>query len=182
VRDYVYPVGRLDFASEGLLLLTNDGDLAAQLTHPRHGVARVYEVKVLGLPDEHDLERLSRGMTIEGQRTAPATVRLLGDERHAASASRRPTRARGLAAPGARRRESGNATLEIVLKEGRNRQVRKMCEAIGHPVERLRRVAIGPIRDARLKPGQWRDLTKDEIVRLRKAARPAPREEASPRL
>ena len=77
VREYVYPVGRLDFDSEGLLLLTNDGDLAARLTHPRHGVARVYEARVLGVPDEHDLERLSRGLVIDGRRTAAAEIRLL---------------------------------------------------------------------------------------------------------
>src|SRR4051812_1845779 len=77
VREYVYPVGRLDFDSEGLLILTNDGDLAAKLTHPSHGVARVYDAKVLGVPDEHDLKRLSRGMVIDDRRTAPAEVELL---------------------------------------------------------------------------------------------------------
>ena len=76
VREYVYPVGRLDFESEGLLLLTNDGDLAARLTHPSHGVARVYEARVLGVPDEHDLGRLTRGLTIDGRRTGPAEASL----------------------------------------------------------------------------------------------------------
>jgi pseudouridine synthase len=144
VRDYVYPVGRLDFDSEGLLLLTNDGDLAAHLTHPSRGVNRVYEVKVLGIPDAHDLERLSRGVVVEGRRTEPAHVELL---------------------PG--KRDADHSTLRITIHEGRNRQVRNMCEAIGHPVNRLRRVAIGPIRDDRLKPGQWRELTADEVARLR---------------
>ena len=144
VRDYVYPVGRLDFDSEGLLLLTNDGDLASHLTHPSHGVNRVYEVKVLGIPDPHDLERLSRGVVVEGRRTEPAHVELL---------------------PG--KRDADHSTLRITIHEGRNRQVRNMCEAIGHPVDRLRRVAIGPIRDDRLKPGQWRELTADEVARLR---------------
>src|SRR5437773_11273180 len=102
VREYVYPVGRLDSDSEGLLLLTNDGDLAARLTHPRHGVARVYEARVLGVPDAHDLDRLSRGVTIEGQRTGPADVRIV---------------------PG---RQAGHATLRIAVREGKNRQVRKM--------------------------------------------------------
>src|ERR671937_350754 len=78
VRDYVYPVGRLDFESEGLLLLTNDGDLAAHLTHPRHGVARVYEAHVLGVPDAHDLQRLARGLVVDGRRTEPAAVRVIG--------------------------------------------------------------------------------------------------------
>jgi 23S rRNA pseudouridine2605 synthase len=148
-HEYVYPVGRLDFDSEGLLLLTNDGDFAAHLTHPRHEVPRVYEAAVLGVPDAHDLERLARGIEIEGRRTGPAEVRL-------ATQSLRSER------------ESGGATLVITVKEGRNRQVRKMCEAIGHPVTTLRRVAIGSIRDHRLKPGQWRELTPDEVRRLLK--------------
>jgi pseudouridine synthase len=142
VRDYVYPVGRLDFDSEGLLILTNDGDLAARLTHPRHGVPRTYEARVLGVPDDHDLQRLSRGIVIEGRRTQPAEIHLVDprDER---------------------------ATLRITVREGRNRQVRKMCDAIGHPVVQLRRISIGPIRDPRLRSGQWRELTEAEVRRLR---------------
>jgi len=150
VREYVYPVGRLDFDSEGLLLLTNDGDLAARLTHPSHGVTRVYDAHVLGEPDRHDVERLARGISIDGRRTAPADVRSLGPSH-----------------------------LRITIREGRNRQVRKMCEAIGHPVTQLKRVAIGPISDTKLRPGQYRDLHDDEVRRLRAAAaktdvRPAP--------
>ncbi len=140
VRDYLYPVGRLDFDSEGLLLLTNDGDLAARLTHPRHGLPRVYDVRVLGDVDRHDVERLAKGVTIEGRRTSPADVKALGPSH-----------------------------LLVTIREGRNRQVRKMCDAIGHPVSSLRRIAIGPIRDPRLKPGQWRDLTAQEVARLRHA-------------
>src|SRR6476659_9356867 len=87
VREYVYPVGRLDFDSEGLLLLTNDGDLAARLTHPRHGVARVYEARVLGVPDAHDLDRLSRGVAIDGGRTGPADVKLMPTRRDAKGAT-----------------------------------------------------------------------------------------------
>ncbi|MBZ5557229.1 MAG: rRNA pseudouridine synthase [Acidobacteriia bacterium] len=147
ISEYLYPVGRLDFDSEGLLLLTNDGDLAAKLTHPRHGVARVYEARVLGVPDAHDLDRLSRGLVIDGRRTGPSQVKL---QPHG--------------------REAKDATLVVTIHEGRNRQVRKMCEAIGHPVAQLRRVAIGPIRDTRLKLGHWRDLTPAEVERLRKAA------------
>jgi len=147
VREYVYPVGRLDYESEGLLLLTNDGDLAARLTHPSHGVARVYEARVLGVPDDHDLQRLSRGVVVDGRRTEAADVRL------------RPVR-----------RGADEATLVVTIREGRNRQVRKMCEAIGHPVAHLRRVAIGPIRDPKLKLGAWRELRADEIAALRKAA------------
>jgi 23S rRNA pseudouridine2605 synthase len=147
VREYVYPVGRLDYDSEGLLLLTNDGDLAAQLTHPSHGIARVYEARVLGVPDAHDLDRLSRGLVVDGRRTQPADVMLA------------PTR-----------RGGSGATLVITIREGRNRQVRKMCEAIGHPVDQLRRIAIGPITDQRLKVGSWRDLTEGEVAKLRRAA------------
>jgi len=138
-KDYVYPVGRLDFDSEGLLILTNDGDLAARLTHPSHGIERVYEAKVLGVPDEHDLQRLRRGIMIDGRRTEPAVVRLAG------------------------------GTLIVAVREGRNRQIRKMCEAIGHPVDRLKRVAIGPLRDERLKVGHWRELTAAEVAKLRAA-------------
>jgi pseudouridine synthase len=141
VREYVYPIGRLDFDSEGLLLLTNDGDLAARLTHPRHGITRVYDVRVLGEPDRHDVERLAKGVTIDDRRTGPAEVNLVGP-----------------------------AHLVVTIREGRNRQVRKMCDAIGHPVTQLRRIAIGPIRDATLKPGEWRDLTEDEVRRLRSSA------------
>jgi pseudouridine synthase len=146
VREYVYPVGRLDFDSEGLLILTNDGELAARLTHPRHGVARVYEARVLGVPDTHDLTRLARGIVIDGRRTRPALVRVIHTR-------------------------SDDATLEITVHEGRNRQVRKMCDAISHPVSSLRRVAIGPIRDAKLRPGRWRDLNEAEVARLRDAVR-----------
>lgn len=142
VRDYIYPVGRLDFDSEGLLILTNDGDLAAGLTHPRHGVARVYEARVAGVPDEHDVQRLRRGMMIDGERTGPADVQLV---------------------------ERRGPMLIIGIREGRNRQVRKMCESIGHPVDHLRRVSIGPIRDDRLKVGQWRELTDVEVKKLRAA-------------
>jgi 23S rRNA pseudouridine2605 synthase len=146
VREYVYPVGRLDFDSEGLLLLTNDGDLAARLTHPRHGIRRVYEARVLGIPDAHDLDRLSRGIVIDGRRTEPAEVKLL---------------------PSAR--DGKEAAIAIAVREGRNRQVRRMCEAIGHPVVRLRRVAIGPIRDPKLRAGRWRELTAVELRELRRA-------------
>jgi pseudouridine synthase len=152
VREYVYPVGRLDFDSEGLLLLTNDGDLAARLTHPRHGIARIYEARVLGVPDQHDLARLARGLVIDGRRTEPAEVKLFGTGVAGRSRDSRP-----------------HATLIITVREGRNRQVRKMCEAIGHPIDDLRRVAIGPIRDPRLKPGQWRELTAEEVRKLRTA-------------
>lgn len=149
VREYVYPVGRLDYDSEGLLVLTNDGELAARLTHPRHGVDRVYEGRVRGIPDARALERLAKGVVVEGRRTTPAGVRLL----------------RRIEAP-----SGEQSILEITLHEGRKRQVRQMCEAVGHAVVRLRRVRIGPIRDERLKTGQWRELTREEVEKLKRAA------------
>lgn len=145
ITGYLYPVGRLDFDSEGLLILTNDGTFADHVSHPRHELERTYEVEVEGVPDERDLERLRRGIVIEGRRTRPADVRALGT-----SQSRRGPRSR----------------LEITIREGRNRQVRRMCDSIAHPVNRLRRVRIGPITDKRLKPGQVRDLTPGEVRAL----------------
>jgi 23S rRNA pseudouridine2605 synthase len=147
---YLYPVGRLDYDTEGLLLLTNDGDLAARLTHPRHGVEKAYQAVVRGVPDQELLGRLAHGVVLDGRRTAPAKVRLLKT-----------------LAPRGRAR----ALVEIVLREGRNRQVRRMCEAIGHPVEQLRRVRFGPLRDSGLAPGACRDLTPHELAALRRAAR-----------
>lgn len=151
VREYVYPVGRLDYDSEGLLLLTSDGDLAARLTHPRHGVERVYEAIVAGVPDADALERLRRGVVIDGRPTAPAGVRATGTVHRGRQATTR---------------------LTLTLREGRNRQVRKMCAAVGHPVRQLTRVRIGPIRLANLPPGRWRDLTSREIDDL-KSMRPS---------
>ena len=144
VREYVYPVGRLDYDSEGLLLLTNDGDLAAKLTHPRHGVERTYEARVAGMPDREAIDRLRRGIPLDGHRTLPADVVLVNE-----------------------RRRDGNGLLRITIREGRNRQVRRMCEAVGHPVQTLRRIRIGPIADDRLKVGQWRELRADEVEQLK---------------
>lgn len=146
IREYVYPVGRLDYESEGLLLLTNDGDLAAQLMHPRHGIGRVYEARLRGTPDDRALRRLATGVRLDGRKTAPARVRLLTRD------------------VGAREDQS---ILELTLIEGRTRQVRRMCEAVGHPVVRLRRVRIGPIADPSLKPGTFRELSRDEIRKLK---------------
>jgi pseudouridine synthase len=154
VRDYVYPVGRLDYDSEGLLLLTSDGDLAARLTHPRHGVEREYEVRVRGVPEPRLIQRLSRGIVMDGRKSAPARARLLRT-------------IEGTAGP--------QGLLSLVIREGRNRQVRKMCDAIGHPVVRLRRVRIGPIVDDRLKPGEFRELSDRELRGLqRQTQRPEP--------
>ena len=152
IRDYVYPVGRLDYDSEGLLILTSDGELAALLTHPSHAVAREYEVRVLGAPDDHEIERIARGVVVDGRRTAPADVQRIkvfeGRDGHV------------------------ETLLSIVIHEGRNRQVRKMCESVGHPVVRLRRVAIGPLADDRLRPGDFRELSAEEVTALKKNVGP----------
>jgi len=137
----VFPVGRLDWDTEGLLLLTNDGELAHGLTHPSRGVPKTYLVEVSGVPGRAALRRLREGVDLEDGRTAPARARL---------AQTTPT----------------GAALEIVIHEGRNRQVRRMCEAVGHPVRRLVRTRFGPLRDHRLAPGQWRPLTPAEIRSL----------------
>ena len=149
VKESVYPVGRLDFDSAGLLLLTNDGDLAARLMHPRHGIEKLYRADVRGIPSEPELERLADGIDIDGQVTLPARVRLVK------------------AMPSAR--GEGAAVLEIAIREGRNRQVRRMCEAVGHPVLRLTRVAVGPLRDKELRPGEWRALTAREVETIKHA-------------
>lgn len=151
IREYVYPVGRLDYDSEGLLLLTSDGDLAARLTHPRHEVARVYEALVVGAPSEEALEKLRRGVFLDGERTAPAEVRRAG-----------------VGAKGKRRQEL--TTLIVTLREGRNRQVRRMCASIGHPVRKLTRVRMGPIALGDLRTGHWRDLTPAEVDKLKRVA------------
>jgi 23S rRNA pseudouridine2605 synthase len=151
VREYVYPVGRLDYDSEGLLLLTSDGDLAARLTHPRHAVERVYDAVVVGVPAEDDLEKLRRGIFLDGARTAAAQVKRAGTV-------------------GKGRQELTRLT--ITLQEGRNRQVRRMCASIGHPVRKLTRVRMGPIKLGDLRPGHWRDLTEREIRLLQEAASP----------
>jgi 23S rRNA pseudouridine2605 synthase len=138
----LYPVGRLDADSSGLILLTNDGELANRLTHPRYEVPRTYRVRVAGGPvGERALSALRTGVELEDGPTAPARVRRLrgGDE------------------------------LELTIREGRNRQVRRMCEAVGHPVLALRRVAFGPLRLGDLEPGAHRRLGEAELRKLREA-------------
>ncbi len=137
----VYPVGRLDALSEGLILLTNDGDLANILTHPRYQHEKEYRVLVNGRPDEETLEAWRRGVLLEGKRTAPAGVTILGSDRD-------------------------GTTLRIVMQEGRKRQIRSVAALLGHPVRRLRRVGLGPLALGDLGPGQWRNLTVAEIRAL----------------
>jgi 23S rRNA pseudouridine2605 synthase len=139
----VFPVGRLDMDSEGLLILTNDGELAHRLTHPSFGVPKEYLVQVEGEPTPGDIGKLRRGVELDDGLTAPARV--------------------STAAPN---------LLRIVIHEGRNRQVRRMCDAIGHPVTRLVRTRIGPIADPTLRPGTFRALSFDEVRSLAAAALP----------
>jgi len=134
----VVPVGRLDVDTTGVLLLTNDGPLAHRLAHPRYGVEKVYEVEVEGEPDEAALAHLRRGVDLDDGRTAPAEARRIGPSK-----------------------------LELVLHEGRNRQVKRMCEAVGHPVKRLQRSAYAGLTLEGLEPGAWRELEPSEVKRLR---------------
>ena len=136
----VFPVGRLDGDTEGLLLLTNDGDLAHRLTHPSYGVDKEYLVEVEGNPHRGVVRRLREGVELDDGITAPAKVAVLGDH-----------------------------LLRITIHEGRNRQVRRMCEAVGTPVVRLVRTRIGPLSDRTLAPGEWRALTQDEVRALERA-------------
>lgn len=153
VRERIYPVGRLDFHSEGLILLTNDGDLAFKVSHPQHGSVKTYHVKVRGVPEERLVAKLERGITIDGKRTLPCEIR------------RMKTTRRG--------DEEGNSWYEVKLREGRTQQIRKMFQAVGHPVSKLRRVAIGPLSDPRLGPGDYRELTKTEVKMLATMKEPA---------
>lgn len=136
----VHPVGRLDLDTEGLLLLTNDGQLTHRLTHPSFGVEKEYVAEVEGEPGRGALRQLREGVELEDGPTAPAKVSALS--------------------PG---------VLRLVIHEGRNRQVRRMCAAVGHPVVRLVRTRIGPLRDTRLKPGEWRELLTDEVREIERA-------------
>jgi 23S rRNA pseudouridine2605 synthase len=151
VEPRVYPVGRLDADSEGLLLLTNDGNLSFQLTHPRFGVEKEYLVVVDGTPKRGALRLLREGVVLEDGPTAPARVALLDPN-----------------------------TLRVTIHEGRNRQVRRMCDAVGHPVRRLVRTRLGPIRVGSLAPGEWRELTQREVRALERAAGPRDKREGAP--
>ena len=136
----VFPVGRLDADTEGLLLLTNDGSITHRITHPSYGVEKEYLVDVVGEPDDDALDELRYGVDLDDGPTSPADVERVAPSR-----------------------------LTVVVHEGRNRQVRRMCEAVGHPVQALRRVRIGPIDDRGLVPGEWRELRPPELRALRAA-------------
>ena len=144
VGSRVYPVGRLDMDSEGLLLLTDDGALAERLTHPKHEIPKIYRVSVSGDLTDERLTQLGQAMDLDGYRIQPVTVRLL-----------------------TRRLSPPSAQLEMTLYEGRNRQIRKMCDSVGLQVTRLCRIAIGSLGIGTLTPGKWRPLTEDEIYCLK---------------
>jgi 23S rRNA pseudouridine2457 synthase len=161
VGDYVdvpdvYAAGRLDFDSEGLLLLTSDGKLAHRVTHPRYKLEKVYLAQVEHIPAESALDQLRRGVLVKGKRTRPAEVRRLPKEPDLFPRAQ----------PIRYRQNIPTAWLEIRLREGRNRQVRRMTAAVGHPTLRLIRIAVGPITLGDLTPGQWRALTGAELDRL----------------
>ena len=149
IPERVYPIGRLDRDSEGMLLLTNDGEFANHIMHPKKHVNKVYRVTVRPNINDVQVQKLSTGVMLDGRRTAPAQVRVVT-------------------------REEGRAVLEIVLREGRNRQIRRMCEAVGLEVARLKRIAIGGVKLGGLKSGMYRDLTDIEVRKL--SADPNPSE------
>jgi len=143
----VFPIGRLDYDAEGVLLLTDDGELANMLIHPRYSVTKRYLVKVRNLPVEETLETLRKGVHIEGGKTGPARVKFI-------------------------KKTEANAWLEIIVSEGRNRLIKKMCKAVGHPVTKLKRVEFAGIGLGSLKPGACRRLTEHEVERLKNLGKP----------
>ena len=144
VGERVYPIGRLDRNSEGLLLFTNDGNFANDVMHPSRHISKTYRVTVRPDINDEQLVSLSEGVEIDGRKTAPATVIVL-------------------------EKQQGRVVLQMTIHEGRNRQIRKMCEAVGLEVARLKRTSVGPIKLGMLQPGDWRDLTPDELRAIRTA-------------
>ena len=145
IKERIYPVGRLDRVSEGALIMTNDGSFANAMMHPSKHIPKTYRVTVRPEPTSEQIDILSTGVDIDGRMTAPAEVHIIS-------------------------KEEGRAVLEIILYEGRNRQIRRMCEALNLDVARLRRIAVGPVKLGMLQTGQWRDLTPQEVESLFKSA------------
>ncbi|MGN0553555.1 MAG: pseudouridine synthase [Oscillospiraceae bacterium] len=144
IDERVYPIGRLDRNSEGMLLFTNDGKFANDIMHPSRHISKTYRVTVRPSITEEQLIKLTAGVEIDGRKTLPANVEVIDEQ-------------------------EGRVVLLIIIREGRNRQIRKMCEAVGLEVARLRRIAIGPVKLGMLKPGTWRELTSEEVKALRNA-------------
>ncbi len=143
IKERVVPVGRLDYDTSGLLLLTNDGDLTYKLTHPKHSIKKVYIAKVYGVPNKKKLDTFKKGIIIDGYKTLPSNIEII-------------------------EKDNKYSVLKIIITEGRNRQVRKMCEAIGHRVASLKRIAIEDLSIGDLKVGEYRYLTKKEVKYLKK--------------
>jgi 23S rRNA pseudouridine2605 synthase len=146
IEGHIYPVGRLDKTSEGLILLTNDGKLAHRLTHPRFEHEKVYDVTVEGRPDEATLKRWRAGIMLRGKRTLPAGVDVIAAD-------------------------AGSTQLRVTMREGRKRQIRRVADRLGHPVQRLQRVQIGALALGELSTGKWRHLTADEVRTLKEAVK-----------
>ena len=151
-EERLFPIGRLDRNSEGLLLLTNDGNFANLMMHPSKKVSKTYRVTVSEDPGDEEIAKMAEGVYIDGRKTAPASIRVLD-------------------------KAPGRTVLEFVIREGRNRQIRKMCEAAGLTVTRLRRIKIGPISVNGIAPGTWRKLRDDEVAWLRRMAKLKPEKE-----
>lgn len=143
IKERVYPVGRLDYDTSGLLLLTNDGDIAYKMTHPSHEIEKVYLARIKGIPTIDEIDRFKSGLKIEDYITAASDIKILN--------------------------QYGNSSLvQITIHEGRNRQVRKMCNAINHPVMELKRIMMGEIEIGNLELGEWRELTEEEVEYLKR--------------
>ncbi len=142
IKERIYPIGRLDYETSGLLILTNDGDLTYKLTHPKHEIEKTYIGKLKGVPNKFEIKNFERGLKIENYVTAPAKFKIL-------------------------KIEEKYSICEMKIHEGKNRQIRKMCESIGHPVFSLKRVSMGEVKLGELKKGEWRDLNLNEIKYLK---------------
>ncbi len=149
INERLYPVGRLDSYTSGLLILTNDGEFTNMMTHPKHEVEKVYKALIEGQPTEEELDKLRTGVEIEGFVTSPAIVEVV-------------------------EKSLKNCTIQITIHEGKNRQIRKMCEKIGHPVIRLKRISIGHLTLEGIKEGQWRHLTPEEVSEFKKHKKTPP--------
>lgn len=146
VNERIYPVGRLDYDTSGLIILTNDGDFANKMMHPRHQMKKVYRAEIMGKLSDSNIENIKSGMEIEDYKTAPAGIHIINAAQD-------------------------HSVVELTIHEGKNRQVRNMFEVLEHPVLHLKRVAIGPVGISGLEEGKWRYLSKNEILGLKKAAK-----------